>query len=118
MISVVDDDTSICRALKRLLRSFGYEVQTFTSGSEFLAYDFPEKPECLILDIHMSGMTGFDLQQKLQEEGRNLPVIFITALDDDLTRQKASESGAVAFLRKPVDDQSLIVAIQKATSRK
>jgi FixJ family two-component response regulator len=116
MISIVDDDPSVCRALKRLLHSLGYDVETFSSGVDFLASSPSKNPECLILDIHMAGMNGFELQEKLLEQKRNIPIVFVTALDDEQTRQKATRSGAIAFLRKPFDDQSLIAAIRKAAN--
>ena len=116
MISIVDDDPSVRRALRRLLRSLGYEVETFNSASDFFASQNQENMECLILDIHMSGMSGFELQQRLIEEGRNLPIIYITAHHDEQTRKRAVQSGAIAYLRKPFDDQSLIEAIRQALS--
>jgi FixJ family two-component response regulator len=114
MIAVVDDDPSVCRALKRLLRSLSHEVETFSSARDFLDWHPEGNLDCLILDVHMPDMTGFELKRKLSEDGRNPPIIFITAHDDLQTRQCALNSNVVAYLRKPFDDQSLIDAIQKA----
>lgn len=115
MISIVDDDPSVRRALKRLLRSFGYDVEAFPSAQEYLSRESGQAPDCLILDIHLGGVSGFDLQRTLQESGEAPPIIFITAYDDSDTRNQAT--AAVAYLRKPFDDQVLIDAIHKATSK-
>jgi FixJ family two-component response regulator len=114
MISVVDDDPSIRRALRRLLHSIGFECQTYGSAQEFFECKYEQKTECLILDIHLGGMTGFELQQKMLAEGFNPPVIYITAHDDEKTREQAERAGAIAYLRKPFTDQSLIDAIDTA----
>ena len=116
MISVVDDDPSVRRGLKRLLRSLGYEVETFESAQDFVSGEHHEC-ECLILDIHMGGISGFDLYRRLMREGFQPPIIFITAHDDEQTRNKVKELGAVAYLRKPFEEQLLIAAISKALSR-
>jgi FixJ family two-component response regulator len=118
MIAVIDDDPSVRRALKRLLRSFRYDVEVFASAGEFLDSGNQECVDCLILDIHMDQINGFELQKQLQESGRNFPVIFITAHDDELTREQASSSKAIAYLRKPFDDESLLQAIEKALAVK
>jgi len=117
VIGVVDDDASILRALERLLGAAGFTVKTFRSAEEFLAFEHPERIDCLLLDIHMNGLSGFDLQERLAAQRIPIPTIFITAHDDALTRERARKSGAVAYVRKPFDEHSLIGAIEKALGR-
>lgn len=113
VIGVVDDDDSVLRALRRLLRSAGFAVKTFGSAEEFLGLEHPETINCLVLDIHMPGLSGFDLQERLADAQLLIPIIFITAHDDPLTRERARKGG-VAYFPKPFDAQSLIGAIEKA----
>ena len=115
MVYLIDDDESVRRALRRLLRSAGLDVEAFSSAGEFLqSGNFGEKGTCIILDIRMPGMTGFDLQEKLASMGIRIPVIVISAFDDAETRERARKLGATAFFRKPVDGQALIDAIHWA----
>jgi FixJ family two-component response regulator len=117
MIAIIDDDASVCRALKRLIRSVGMDAEAFGSGEAFLesaAARPSEKADCLILDLQMPGMSGLELQSRLAES--RLPIIFITAHDELSARDKALEAGAVAFLRKPFDDEILIANIREAIS--
>ena len=116
-IAIVDDDESVCRAVKRLLRSFSMDAETFSSGQSFL--DLVEampsfQPDCVILDVQMPGMNGLEVQQRLIKSGHTVPVVFITAHDDLGVREKALAAGAVAFLRKPFDDQLLIKTLREA----
>ena len=117
VIGVVDDDASILRALNRLLRAAGFTVKTFRSAEEFLALEHPEGIDCLLLDIHMNGLSGFDLQERLVAQHIPITIIFITAHDDAPTRERARKSGAVAYIPKPFDEHSLIGAIEKALGR-
>jgi len=117
VIGVVDDDASILRALNRLLSAAGFTVKTFRSAEEFLALDQLEGIDCLLLDIHMSGLSGFDLQERLTARHIPMTVIFITAHDDAPTRERARKSGAVAYVRKPFDEHALMGAIEKAIGR-
>jgi FixJ family two-component response regulator len=117
LIAIVDDDNSVCRAVRRLVRSLGMDAETFTSGQEFL--DLLEampsfKPDSLILDVQMPGMNGLDVQARLISTGNLVPVIFITAHDEVGIREKALAAGAVAFLRKPFNDQLFIRTLQEA----
>ncbi len=112
MIYVIDDDESVRRAFQRLLRSAYFEVETFSCAEEFLKTPKCSKTSCIIIDIRMPGLTGFDLQRKLKEQGIRIPVIVISASDDTQTRDLARELGAVAFFRKPIDDQALLDAIE------
>jgi FixJ family two-component response regulator len=111
-VFVVDDDESIRRALKRLLRSFDYDAVTFVSAEEFIASAPEGGKGCLILDICLPGMTGLDLQEKLNASGAKYAVVFITAHDDPQWRQKAKAAGAIAYLRKPFAEKALLDAIR------
>jgi CheY-like chemotaxis protein len=115
LIAIVDDDASVCRAMKRLLHSLGLCAETFSSGQEFLELlqSLPSfHPDCVVLDVQMPGMTGFEVQQQLGPLG--LPVIFITAHDEACTRERALAAGAVAFLRKPFNDEIFIKTLHTA----
>jgi len=115
VVYLIDDDESVRRALQRLLRSAGLDVKAFSSGEEFLQSGNLGQGACIILDIRMPGLTGFDLQEKLASKGIRIPVIAISAFDDAETRERARNLGAAAFFRKPVDGQALIDAIHWAT---
>ncbi len=120
MIAIVDDDESVCRALKRLVRSAGMEANTFASGQEFieLIEGMPWlRVECLVLDVQMPKMNGLEVQQRLAQSGNATPVIFITAHDEPGLREKALAAGAVAFLRKPFNDELLIKTLHEAIKR-
>ena len=119
-IAIVDDDESVCRAVRRLVRSLGMDGETFSSGQNFL--DMLEampsfRPDCLILDVQMPGMNGLAVQDRLARSGKNVPVIFITAHDEVGVREKALGAGAVAFLRKPFDDELLVKTLNEALKR-
>jgi FixJ family two-component response regulator len=114
-VAVVDDELPIRRALTRLLRSANYQVLSYGSGLEFLAAREVEQPACLVLDIRMQGLTGFDVQARLKELHIALPIVFITALDDPRDIDKAKQSGAVALLRKPFGDNEFLAAVRAAT---
>jgi FixJ family two-component response regulator len=112
-VFVVDDDPSVRRALQRLIRSAGMTVQTFASAEEFLAARLPP-PNCLVLDIRMHGMNGFELQQRLDPSYENVAVVFITAHDDELARQRAQVLKSFAFLHKPFEDDALLGVLSRA----
>lgn len=114
VIGIVDDDASVLRALKRLLGASGFTVRTYISAEEFLALEHPERIDCLLLDVHLGGLNGFELHERLLDARVRTPVIFITALDDASTRERARQSGAIEYLLKPLDEQSLLGAIQAA----
>jgi FixJ family two-component response regulator len=113
-VSIVDDDAPVREALKNLMRSARFDVEAFASAEEFLASDRLDKTQCLILDLYLPGMTGFDLQEHLNAERRNIPIIFITAHADEPSRRRALQSGAVDMLGKPVRREALFQAIQSA----
>ncbi len=114
IIAVVDDDPSVRRALHRLVQAGGYTVQTFPSAVAFLDSLGRGRPACLVLDIHLDGMSGFDLHERLAADGVGIPVVFITAHDDAPTRERIENSGAAGHLWKPVDEQALLGAICRA----
>jgi FixJ family two-component response regulator len=111
---VIDDDASVRKAFGRLLRSANLDAETFSSAEEFLSSSREKENACIIIDIRMPGLSGFDLQQRLSSEGIKIPIIVISASDDAKTRERARELGATAFFRKPVDGQALIDAIHWA----
>ncbi|HWN12669.1 MAG TPA: response regulator [Candidatus Dormibacteraeota bacterium] len=114
LISVVDDDRSVRRALRRLLQTGGYAAELFASGKEFLSSSAPGRTACLILDIQLGATTGFELQAELAAGGSVIPIIFISAYDDAATSERIAESGAAAYLRKPFEEQDLLDAIRRA----
>jgi FixJ family two-component response regulator len=116
-ISIVDDDASIRDALKSLMRSVQFNVETFASAEEFLASERVAETACLILDVYLPGMSGFELQNRLRTEHRDIPIIFITAHADEPSRQRALNDGAVDLLAKPVRRDTLFKAIQSAFER-
>ena len=118
-VFIVDDDASVRRALMRLIKSAGSEVQAFASARDFLEYwrIGDERPGCLVLDVRMPGLSGLDLQQELQAANALLPIIFITGHGDIPMSVKAMKEGAVDFLPKPVKDKVLLNAIEQALER-
>lgn len=115
-VFVVDDDESVRISLGRLMRAEGFDVRLFGSSESFLSEASSMPFACVLLDITMPGMNGLDLQRCLSERGIRLSVIAVSARDDDMTRQEARNLGAVFFFRKPVDDRTLIDAINWVTS--
>jgi len=116
-VYIIDDDESVRKAFGRLLRSAHFDVETFSSPDEFLQATIERENACIIADIRMSGSTGFALIEKLAAQGTSLPVIVVSASDDEHIREHVRELGAVSFFRKPVDDQALLDAIWWAISR-
>jgi len=114
LVAVVDDDESVRESLPDLLGEFGFRSKVFSSAEEFLASDTISRMKCLLLDIAMPGMTGFDLQQELKVRGHNIPVVFITAQKDEPVRKRALEEGAVGVLLKPFSDTALLKALNTA----
>ena len=113
-IYLVEDDASLRTAVRRLLRSAQYRVLTFASAEEFYRSDFRTSPGCLLLDIRLPGISGFDLQSRLIDAGIRMPVIFITGQDRAGMEEYARQLGASAYLRKPVDEETLLAAIRQA----
>jgi FixJ family two-component response regulator len=117
MVCVVDDDAPLRRALQRLLRAVGFDVETFESAEQFLAAEHASPPDCLVLDIRLGRLSGFDLHDRLRASGVSAPVIFITGHDDAATREQARKVHAAGYIRKPFDETSLIAAIEAAIAR-
>ena len=109
VIAIVDDDPSIRRSLHRLVQSAGYAVQTFASAREFLEWLPRGHAACLVLDVHMNEMTGFELQERL-----SAPIVFITAHDDGPTRERVEKSRTAGHLWKPFDEDAVLDAIRRA----
>ena len=114
LVAVVDDDESVRESLPDLLREFGFAPHSFSSAEEFLSSDSLIQTRCLILDIAMPGMTGFDLQRELKLRGHSIPIIFISAHKDEVVRTRAVQQGAVEFLFKPFNDTALLDALNVA----
>jgi FixJ family two-component response regulator len=112
-IIVLDDDESVCRALARLLRSYGYEVSAFASAGALLASGLPEDTCCLVLDVRMPEMGGVELAEHLHASGRRVPTVFVTAHETEDLRSLALQGAPV--LQKPVDAGRLIAAIDAAS---
>jgi FixJ family two-component response regulator len=114
-VAIVDDDESVRRALRRLLRAFGLEAETFGSGQDFLDSLPARRPDCAIVDLNMPGLNGLDVQRRLADAGLGVPTIIITADDQAETGAKCLAAGAVAYLRKPLEDETLLSVIARAT---
>jgi FixJ family two-component response regulator len=114
LVSVVDDDESVRESLPDLLREFGFAAQAFSSAEEFLASDCVGRTRCLILDIAMPGMSGLDLQQELSLRRQKIPIVFITAVEDESVRPRVLERGAVECLFKPFSETALLGALKVA----
>ena len=117
MVYVVDDDESMRDALRMLLRSVGLNVMTFASAHEFLAYDMPEVPSCLILDVRLKGQSGLAVQEQMAASQVGLPIVFMTAHGDIAMTVKAMKAGARDFLAKPFRDQDMLDAVASAIER-
>jgi FixJ family two-component response regulator len=111
---VVDDDASVRESLPDLLQELGFAVRTFSSAEAFLASECIAETRCLIADIAMPGMTGFDLQHELRGRGHDVPIVFMTAQTDDALRRRLRVSGAVTCLFKPFSEEALLEALDAA----
>ena len=118
LVAVVDDDASVRESLPDLLKELGFAVRPFSSAEAFLASGCIANTRCLIADIAMPGMTGFDLRHELKARGHDLPTIFMTAQTDDAFRRRLTESGAVASLFKPFSEEALLEAIETALGQR
>jgi FixJ family two-component response regulator len=114
LVSVVDDDESVRESLPDLLRQLGYATQAFFSAEEFLDSAWIGETRCLILDIALPGMSGPDLQRELERRGYRIPIIFITAVEDQVVRHHLLSQGAVECLFKPFSETDLIIALEVA----
>jgi FixJ family two-component response regulator len=116
-VFIIDDDDRMRAAMQRLLKSIGLNTKSFAAPQDFLQHKLPDGPSCLVLDVRLPGMSGLDVQHKLNEKGVHIPIIFITGHGDIPMTVKAMKSGAVDFLTKPWRDQDLVDAIQQALER-
>ncbi|HTZ48687.1 MAG TPA: response regulator [Verrucomicrobiae bacterium] len=114
LLAVVDDDESVRESLPDLLGEFGFRSKVFSSAEQFLESNIASQVKCLVLDLAMPGMTGFDLQQELKLRGHNIPIIFITGQKDETIRKRALGSGGVELLLKPFSDTALLKALNTA----
>jgi len=115
-IAVVDDHEGLRRAVVRLLQASGHEVQSYASAEELLASEERERASCLILDVRLPGLSGFELHERLVDQGSEVPVIYVTAHDDPAVRERAAREGAALFL-KPVEREPLLAAVARALGR-
>jgi len=116
-IAIVDDDASVRKALARLLTASSFDTETYGSAHDFLTSLETGKPDCLVVDLHMPELTGFDLQRHLARAGIRIPIIVITAHNEPGLRERCQSAGAAAFLLKPLDGSTLIGVINAATNR-
>jgi FixJ family two-component response regulator len=116
-VLIIDDDSRMREAMQRLLKTVGLHAESFATPQDFLHHKLPDGPSCLVLDVRLPGMSGLDVQSKLNEAGVQIPIIFITGHGDIPMTVKAMKSGAVEFLTKPFRDQDLIDAIQQALKK-
>jgi FixJ family two-component response regulator len=114
LISIVEDDDLFLDSMIRLLRSLGYTVAAFSSAASFLASRSLDETACLITDINMPAMTGYELYARLVELGHKIPTILVTAYPNDAARSRALKDGIVGYLRKPFDDNDLADCVHKA----
>jgi len=117
IVSVVDDDESLRRSLRNLLGSVGFRVETFASAEAFLQSLDHQHPGCLVLDLRMTGMNGFDLLRHLSDMGTHIPTVILTAHGEEEARQRAVQAGAVAFLSKPFNGKALLEAVRTALNQ-
>lgn len=113
-VAVVDDDQGMLKGLERLLKAKGFNTKTYASAEAFLACAVGRDANCLVLDIHLGGMSGIELRRRLAAACSMLPVIFMTAFDDEATQRDAVDAGCVAYLHKPFLASELMAAIDKA----
>jgi FixJ family two-component response regulator len=116
-VFVIDDDASVCKSLSRLLRSLGFEAETFVSAELFLERKHYDGVGCIILDVRMPGLSGMDLQEELNKADYHMPIIFITGYGDIPMSVEAMKKSAVDFLAKPFDDEELLEAVRKAIEK-
>jgi FixJ family two-component response regulator len=115
LVAVVEDDPASQKTLARLLRAGGYEAALYASAEEFLSSPPPSSPIGLLLDVHLSGMSGLDLQRQLKSDGSTIPVIIITAFDDARSREQAERLGCVAYLPKPCEAETILALLRRLT---
>ena len=112
VVAVVDDELTMLKAIERLLNAHGFATRTFASAEAFLDCDARSEVSCLVLDIHLGGMSGLDLLRRLRNEGSTVPVIIITAFDDARSREQAERLACVAYLRKPCEAETILALLR------
>ncbi len=117
LVSILDDDVSVRRSTRRLLRSSGFRAEAFASAEEFLDSKSAAETACLILDLRMPGMNGLELQRRLSQNGHRVPIVFLSAHASEEDERSALRAGAVRFLRKPTSKEALLGAIRDALTR-
>jgi len=113
IVVVIEDDPASQKTLTRVLRAGGFEAATYSSAEEFLSSPPSSSPIGMLLDLHLGGMSGLELQRRLKQEGSTIPVIIITAFDDDRAREQAERLGCVAYLRKPCEAQTILTLLRR-----
>jgi FixJ family two-component response regulator len=113
-ISIVDDEDSVRDAVEHLIRSLGYDAESFASAEDYLSRGSVAETRCLITDMHMPGMTGIDLQVRLMAAGHRIPIIFMSGFSEDMVRAAALQNGAIGFLNKPINVDDLIECLNEA----
>jgi FixJ family two-component response regulator len=116
IVIVVDDDPGLLKSVARLLAHHDIDSHTFSSAEALLESESVQKATCLLLDIHLGGISGIELQRRLAASGSKWPVIFMTASDDEATRNEAMDAGCISYLRKPFAQDVLLNAISKAAA--
>jgi FixJ family two-component response regulator len=114
LIAVVDDDDLVREATKELIETTGLTARTFVSAEAFLDSDCVSRTSCIVADIHMSGLSGFQLHRRLLDSGHDIPMIFVTAFPDERSHERALKAGVVCYLRKPFDPMRLLRCVQSA----
>ena len=116
LVVIIDDDPSVRKALSRLCKTAGYEVALYDSSESFLDADIANETDFLILDVHLQGKSGLELQAELNADDMHCPILFITAFEEEIARETAIESGAIDFLGKPLDVNLVLELIEEALS--
>lgn len=114
LVAIVDDEEPVRKALRRLFLSAGIDVETFATGDELLESVRIHRPDCAVIDLHLPGLTGLDVQQRLVEAGVHLPTVIITGHDQAGVAERVLAAGAAAYLRKPLDEETLLAAVASA----
>jgi FixJ family two-component response regulator len=114
LVAIVDDDPRMLKGVERLLVAYGFDAEVFASAEAFLDRNTGSNPICLLVDIHLAGMSGIELRRRLAASGSAVPVIFMTAFDDEVVQKEATEAGCIGYLQKPFPAHLLMRAIDRA----